>query len=206
VNQKDAWNDLYIKHGRAWDGFADTLWITEYLKKGAKILELGAGNGKTLISLLKEGYVCTGVDFSEGAVERIKKRLVGTNEEGRCRLIVSDVTKLSEDIGKFDAVIMIYLLNHLTLNHAKNLFERIPLLLKRGGMTFAEAFGPGDLRNSRGIKKRREIMYRYHTIVDWRNLGGDGLEPIDLKFIRMEKRYGGESVTRESIRGVWKKI
>ncbi len=195
-----------MKHKRAWDGFADMLWITEHLKKGAEILELGVGNGKTLISLIKERYVCTGVDFSECAVGRIKERLLRTGEVERCRLIVSDVMNLPHDLGKFDAVIMIYLLNHLPLNHGRNLFESIPLLLKSGGMVFAEAFGPGDLRNSRGTKKRRGIMYRYHTIGEWKNLGGDGLELIDLKLLQREKRYGDKHVTRESIRGIWKRI
>ncbi len=206
MNQKDAWNNLYLKHRRAWDGFADTLWITEHLKKGAEILELGTGNGKTLISLLKDGYVCTGVDFSEAALERIKERIVGREESDRCRLIASDVKNLPQDMGRFDAVVMIYLLNHLTLKDVRNLFEKIPPLLEREGMVFAEAFGPGDMRNRNGQDTRKGIVYHYHTVEEWNTLAGDGLKLIDLKFLRREKRYGGQNVTRESIRGVWKRI
>ena len=206
VKQRDAWNKLYLKHRRAWDGFADTLWITEHLKKGSEILELGSGNGKTLVSLLKEGYTCTGVDFSEAAVERIKERMAGTEEMARCRLIVSDVTDLPQDIGRFDAVVMVYLLNHLTLPEASALFERTPHLLKKGGMAFAEAFGPGDMRNSLGRTERRGIRYHYHAIEEWEKLEGGGLKMIDLRLLRREKRYGSKQIMRESIRGVWKKI
>jgi len=206
VNQKNAWNELYMKHERVWDGFADILWITEPLNKGAEILELGSGNGKTLISLIKEGYVCTGVDFSERAVGRIKEQLASTGEGEHCRLIVSDVMNLPHGLGTFDAVVMTYLLNHIALNNAFKLFGEIPQLLKENGLVFVEAFGPGDMRNSVKGRKRNGILYNYHTIEDWKNLGGDGLELLDLKFLRKEKRYGDKHVTRESIRGIWKRI
>lgn len=204
MNQKDAWNNLYRQHERVWDGFADILWITEHLNKGAEILELGSGNGKTLISLLKKGYLSTGVDFSEYAVEHIKERLAGTEEEQRCRLIVSDVMNLPQDLGAFDAVVMTYLLNHLTLNRAFELFEEIPQFLRENGLVFAEAFGPGDMRNSADRRERNGIVYNYHTMEEWRELGGSGLQLLKLEVLRREKNYEGQRVIREIIRGIWK--
>jgi len=194
-----------MKHERTWDGFADILWITEHLNKGTEILELGSGNGKTLISLLKKGYLCTGVDFSASAVERIKERLASTEEERRCRLIVSDVFDLPADTGTFDAIVMTYLLNHLTLNRAFELFGEIPQLLKENGLVFAEAFGPGDMRNSLNGKERNGILYNYHTMDDWRKLGGDGLQLMKLEAVRKEKNYDGQRVIREIIRGIWRR-
>jgi len=194
-----------MKHERTWDGFADILWITEHLNKGTEILELGSGNGKTLISLLKKGYLCTGVDFSASAVERIKERLTSTEEERRCRLIVSDVFDLPADTGTFDAIVMTYLLNHLTLNRAFELFGEIPQLLKENGLVFAEAFGPGDMRNSLNGKERNGILYNYHTMDDWRKLGGDGLQLMKLEAVRKEKNYDGQRVIREIIRGIWRR-
>lgn len=204
MNQKNAWNELYMKHERVWDGFADILWITEHLNKGAEILELGSGNGKTLIPLIKEGYVCTGVDFSEYAVGRIKERLASTGEGEHCRLIVSDVMNLTQDLGAFDAVVMNYLLNHLTLNRAFELFEEIPQFLRENGLVFAEAFGPGDMRNSLNGKERNGIVYNYHTLEDWRRLGSDGLQLLKLEVLRREKNYEGQRVIREIIRGIWR--
>lgn len=48
-------------------------YIHRYAKKGAKILEIGAGTGRYAIALAKEGYEVTAVELVESNVEVLRK-------------------------------------------------------------------------------------------------------------------------------------
>ena len=71
-NQKEIWNNEYRANKDKWK--KETLIIPELLR-GKNVLELGVGNGKTLISILKQkpGKV-TAIDFSEEAINHCKSK------------------------------------------------------------------------------------------------------------------------------------
>ncbi len=66
------------------------------------VLDLGCGTGALLEQVLERypGSVCTGLDLSQGMLERAEARL-----EGRARLIRGDAEALPFDTGVFDAVL-----------------------------------------------------------------------------------------------------
>src|SRR5690348_10587454 len=43
------------------------------LKKGMKLIDLGCGNGRYVLPLLKKGYFVTGVDLAGDALQALKK-------------------------------------------------------------------------------------------------------------------------------------
>ncbi len=204
VDQKDAWNGFYLRNRWGWGGFADISWITRRLESGAKILELGTGNGKTFIPLCKKGYSCTGVDFSEVAVNQLRAGLSRISPN-RCRVMVADVLKLPEDMREFDAVVMIHLLNHLSLKETEKLLLQCTSLLGKGGLVFAEMFGPEDMRVSGKETERGGIKYRYHTPEEITALDIKGLRTPEVTIILRERRYGGKSGVRELLRFVWER-
>lgn len=207
MNQIDAWNEFYRRNPRGWGGFADISWITEHLEKGATVLELGAGNGKTLIPLLKHGYGCTAVDFSEAALDRLKERLKRLGLAEDCTLIAADVRNLPGPLPQFDGVVMVHLLNHLSIDEMERLFIRLNELTKCGGLVFSETFGKEDMRNTGdgGVQERDGIIYRYHTREELMGLGTGHFRPLGIKSVRTEKRYGGKTAVREVVRAVWMK-
>ena len=102
--------------------------------KGGDILELGAGNGaitKSIFNLkLKiNNYLAT--DFTNNRIEGIKKNI----HESKLKVARLDVENFNaNEIGKFDAVIMIALIEHL-IDPIKAMSE-IKKLLKPNGILY----------------------------------------------------------------------
>ena len=68
MKQEELWDDLYSKNTIAWRGNT----VIPVPNKG-KALDLGCGNGKTVSTLIDDGYDVTGVDFSSVAIESCRK-------------------------------------------------------------------------------------------------------------------------------------
>lgn len=67
------------RHGQL--EYATTMeYIHRYVKKGAKVLEIGAGTGRYSITLAKEGYKVTAVELVESNLEVLKKNSSGVKD------------------------------------------------------------------------------------------------------------------------------
>jgi 2-polyprenyl-3-methyl-5-hydroxy-6-metoxy-1,4-benzoquinol methylase len=80
--------------------------------KSGNILEIGAGNGLMAYSLLKSSlkinkYIA--IELSESRANRLNEKLKFDN----FKAIEENIEELNTDIGKFDAIIMIALIEHL---------------------------------------------------------------------------------------------
>lgn len=68
---------------------------SDELLRGSNILDLGSGNGRNLVPLIKEGFNVTGVDISDVGLEKTQERL---DQEGLTAKLVKGETR------KFDGV------------------------------------------------------------------------------------------------------
>ena len=84
------------------------LYVTPYLKKGMRILDLGCGHGR-FFELMPEGVEYIGLDFSKKLLEIAGKKYSKGN------FIYGDITdgKVYEKLGKFDAVFCLAVYHHL---------------------------------------------------------------------------------------------
>ncbi|KAK9299821.1 hypothetical protein QLX08_007274 [Tetragonisca angustula] len=107
--------------GEIWFGKSNTLkivrWIHTQLKlnKNDKIIDIGCGNGMTLVELVKQGFEeLLGIDYSEKAVD-LAREILKENNMPRVELKVCDVLdsknfdlpanfKLAHDKGTYDAI------------------------------------------------------------------------------------------------------
>jgi len=117
------------------------------LKKGATILDLGCGNGKTCKYFSELGYKTLGLDFSDEMLKLAKKHSPNLNFK------LKDITKFSFD-KKFDGAIYAYSLFHLNEEQAESsiqcvsnaLNSKSPLLLLlqkgKGEIIEPEPFNP----------------------------------------------------------------
>ena len=65
---------LASKHGKV--EFITTMkYIHDYVKPGAKVLEVGAGTGRYSIALLREGYQVQAMELIEHNIEVFKSKL-----------------------------------------------------------------------------------------------------------------------------------
>lgn len=106
------------------------------LPDGARVLELGCGNGVDA-RLLAERFRVTGVDVSGEQVARAQVAVPGAT------FVHADFTELELPAGSFDAVASFYVFNHVPRERLEPLYERIHSWLVPGGL-FLTALGCSD--------------------------------------------------------------
>ncbi len=104
--------------------------------RGADVLELGAGSGNVALSLLAAGLPCrsyTASETSEARLEGLRRRL----DDPRASVARIDAERVPEELfGRFDAVIMIALVEHLV--DPLGALLRIRRLLRPGGFVYLD--------------------------------------------------------------------
>lgn len=86
-------NELFVDH------------IEEYIKKDAKILDVGAGTGVVSLEISRRGYDVTAADISKEMLEHISKK------NNKVKIIQADVFKIvTED--KFDCIVSRWFIPH----------------------------------------------------------------------------------------------
>lgn len=142
MKQEDVWNLEYSKG--EWRKETRTL---PKLLEGKKVLELGVGNGKTLIAIYrqkpKEVYA---VDFSDKAIEICGEKFAHDN----IKFEKMDIRRLDFEDNSFDVVVCYYVLNNLLESERIKAVEEIHRVLKREGIVLFEDFAVGDFRFKSG--------------------------------------------------------
>lgn len=115
--------------------------ITEYLPKGALILELGCGVGVPMTWRLARHFKVVGVDISR------EQLAMATCNVPEADFILADMTRLSFIEGTFDAVAAFYCITHVPRDEHYRLLDNIYRMLKPAGL-FVATMGAGDLPDS----------------------------------------------------------
>ena len=114
--------------GDPWERFVDEL--ADRLPAGARVLDLGCGNG-TKISRLSDGFDVTGVDISERQLQLARAAVPeATFHE-------ADFTELAFPAETFDAITALYSIVHVPREEQPALFARILHWLKPRGLFLA---------------------------------------------------------------------
>lgn len=106
------------------------------LPKGARVLELGCGNGDDTRELARRFHV-TGVDVSAEQIARARANVP------EATFMQADLTELELPPASFDAVASFYVFNHVPRERLAPLFDSIRAWLVPGGLLLA-AFGTSD--------------------------------------------------------------
>ncbi len=150
ISQEKIWDKEYSKKENLWKKEVENL---PRIFKNKNILELGVGNGKTLISLLKQKpKKITAIDFSINAIKNTDKKF---SKEKNLEFLKADARNLPFQENSFDIVIARYILNNLLEKDREIAIKEIFKVLKSKGVVFFEDFALGDFR-SLEIKKTLE--------------------------------------------------
>ena len=114
--------------GDPWERFVDDL--AGRLPAGARVLDLGCGNGAK-ISRLAGRFEVVGVDISERQLELARAAVPGAT------FVQADFAQLAFSAGAFDAVTALYSLVHVPREEQPGLLGRILRWLKPGGLFLA---------------------------------------------------------------------
>jgi ubiquinone/menaquinone biosynthesis C-methylase UbiE len=74
--------------------------------RGSKILDVGCGPGRLVLSLLKKGYRVWGVDISSSMIDEATKLVQGNGFPSFDQLAVGDIEAFEFDEGFFDVVVV----------------------------------------------------------------------------------------------------
>jgi SAM-dependent methyltransferase len=117
--------------------------LTGHLPEGARVVELGCGNGTTETRELAAHFQLTGVDLSTEQLRRARSRVPGAT------FVQGDLTTIDFDPDSLDAVCAFYVLNHVPRELLPHVFERVLTWLRPGGL-FLATLGASDLEGWEG--------------------------------------------------------
>lgn len=135
----------------------------QHLVENAKILDLGAGSGRTYSYFNKQNYEYIGLDFLK------KMKDCAYNLHGKFPYIVDDMVNVKRYFSNnsLDAVFAVYSLFHLPKNDFNNLFSDVYDILKVNGLfLFTYQIGQGeDMADEPYLneKGKNSLYMCYHT-------------------------------------------
>ena len=155
--------------------------LTEFIKTGDKVLDIGCGNGRFCGLFQKIGVDYTGIDNSKELVRIARDRYAGLRFEA------GDATDLPFPAETFDVAVAVAVLHHIPSNNLRiKSFYETHRVLKAGGIFIVTAW---DLRPVHMVaagewKRFRSYIKEQLAIVS-------GLSKLDLGdfFIPWQNRY-----------------
>ncbi len=109
------------------------------------VLELGCGDGRDTVALLRRGYRVIAIDDSSTAVQKLRSRVVNRPElasrlDARC----ADVRAWGWDVVEVDCVAAVTLFDHLNVDDGRAVLKRALSRLRSGGLLFAQVMTTDD--------------------------------------------------------------
>ena len=178
---KRYWNDMQrVEHlgalsGCEYQGTIDFLEVTNLLKKGDKVLEIGVGLGYVTKGFRDNGMDVSALDISENALERVKEYCEGTYS-------VAEIEKLPSDY--FDVIICHNGIQHIPTYLLEKELPHIIRSLKPTGV-FSLEFVSTTAAEDTGIEIERFINKSWDQ-----NIGCYCRTPKYLE--ELINRYGGK--------------
>ncbi len=128
-----------------WFGTEPSALLTAHLDKlpaGARVLDLGMGQGRHALPLARRGCVVTGVDTSAVAVQTVAD--VAAAEGLPVEPVLLDYRRLDDPEQLYDAVLCFGLLPMLPVGEVGPLTERLRRWVRPGGLLFITAWHTDD--------------------------------------------------------------
>ncbi len=153
------------------------------MERRGPVLELGCGNGRILLELLRRGIDATGVDTSEGMLAELRSKAAARAIPARVARM--DIRRLALRPG-FTVILCPYsLITYMVAGHdAEQMLDGVRRQLAPDGMLVIDAFVP------RGVVAQDEFREDYrrpfgaHTLARWKRI-----RPLDAHTNRIERRY-----------------
>lgn len=129
--------------------------ISNIIKNG-NVLDLGVGTGRNLLYFARLGYICTGVDCSQLAVERLK--YINENEKLSIDIEMSDISNYNLQ-SDYDIILCNGLLHFLTQETSTDLIRRIKMHTNKGGINHLSVFTDKSIE-----KNRFEFLFKKNDL------------------------------------------
>jgi SAM-dependent methyltransferase len=138
--------------------------LARHVAPGARVLDLGCGNGVPGTRLLAERYDVTGLDLSPVQIERARELVPGA------RFVCGDMTAAEFAPASFDAVVAYFSIINVPVSRQAALIARVATWLAPGGWllaTVGRVAQTGIERDFRGVKGAT-MFWSYADVADYR--------------------------------------
>lgn len=201
-----AWEKDYRLRGKLWRETGFIPFDFTALRKEAKVLEVGIGNGKLAVTLAGKGFKVTGIDVSPTAIKLTELNL--NEKKLTAKLIVGDFLNF-ETREKFDGVFFHHVLGHLLESERKTAVKTAKKITKPDGFVFLEDFELCDFRFGKGkeverstFRRGNKVLQHYFSLKEVKKLFSN-FKTRDLQTIQVEKSPSKH--LRSTIRAVFQK-
>ncbi|MEK7568581.1 MAG: methyltransferase domain-containing protein [Patescibacteria group bacterium] len=127
--------DFSRTRGKFWK---ELLFVRDMIPKGARLLDVGCGNGRFLGSPLDESIDYTGIDFSEGLISVARERY---DSRAHTTFVAGDALTLPFPDHSFDIVVSFAVLHHIPSRAYRVEFLReVARAVKPGGLIIITAW------------------------------------------------------------------
>ena len=157
-DQRDAWDSFYSENRRPWRGVSDIGHVP--FPSGGKVLEVGCGNGKTVLALTKKGFRVTGVDFSQSAIDMCRETIPSAGD-----FVCASVTDLPFEDSSYDGAVAFHVIEHLTGDETVAAAKELYRVLKPGSHLLIRCFAKGDMRSGKGETVNDSTVVRGNGII-----------------------------------------
>ena len=198
VSHLKAWENEYTR--TTWRGPYSIEPVKEMLNPGARVLDVGCGNGKMLSPLARAGYNVAGIDISRGAL----LPMAGSN------VVQGDARNLPFRENTFDGAVCYDVLQHLLEGERNAAVMEIRRVLAPGGLLFIQVFGKKDMRYGGTLvepdtfRRHSGIIYHYFSEDEVKSMLA-GFTLIKMDSAVSQKTFNGEEFTRHKITAIAQK-
>lgn len=154
TDDRAVWNEAYKRRRNIYGGVAQGI---PPLPPGARVLELGCGNGKNTGMLLRQGYEVVALDFSRAAIGAAR---AGLMESGTGHAMLADARTLPLRPQSCDAVTARHIIGHMTRAGRVAIAAEIFRVLRGGGTLYFTAFSREDFRYGEGRCTEEDTFLR----------------------------------------------
>lgn len=138
---KEIWDNMWLNAGEIDENIyfrSAVETIINNLKlpiSSSRILEAGAGTGTSSLQLAKRGANVTLVDYSEPAIERMKRMFDRNNLEAK--FLCNDIRNIQEDDNTYDIAFNSGVFEHFSYEEQVNILKEMRRICKPNGYVIA---------------------------------------------------------------------
>lgn len=158
LESKLYWEQYYLNHKMPSEPSPFAKFVSPFLGKGKRLIELGCGNGRDSIFFVKEGISVTSIDQCEKEIAYLNEKFSDIND---IKFLASDMTNMKNDISS-DYFYSRFTIHSIDSEGENKLLDYVSRNINPNGLFFIEVRSVNDELFGKGKKLGKNTYYTDH--------------------------------------------